>query len=265
MEGLQTEDPGQPAPAPFPQVRSGASLSAPLRWLGRGLDDFKACPAPSLFYGCCFAAMGFTLNVIFVRYYHYIAALICGFLLLGPFLAIGLYELSRRRAIGAPCALMPTLAAWRGNAGNIGIFSLVLTVIFLVWARASLITFALFYSSDMPSVKDFVTQVLSLENAEFLAAYAAVIAVFGGLTFAVSAVSAPLMLDRDQDAVTAMLASFLALLRNLPALALWALCIALLTALGFATLYIGLIVIIPILGHGTWHAYKDLVEAPLPA
>ena len=255
-----SEEPPEALPKPFPGVRAGLSPAAPLRWLARGFDDFRSCPAASLFYGCCFAAMGFTINVVFASYYHYIAALVCGFLLLGPFLAIGLYDISRHRSRGGDCALRPTLAAWRSNAGNIGVYSLILTVIFLVWARASLVTFALFYSSDMPTLKDFVSQVLTLQNAEFLAAYAAVIAIFSALTFAVSVVSVPLMLDRDQDSVTAMIASFLALVRNLPAMAVWALLIVALTALGFVTLYIGLIVAIPLLGHATWHAYGDLVE-----
>jgi uncharacterized membrane protein len=254
------QEPVEAAPAPFPHVRGGVSPTAPLRWLARGLADFRSCPTASMFYGCSFAAMGFIASVVLARYYQYLAALVCGFLLLAPFLAIGLYEVSRRRSRGAPCSLRPTLAAWRGNAGNIGIYSLILTVIFLVWARASLVTFALFYNSDMPTLQGFLGQVLSLANADFLAAYAGVIAVFGALTFAVSVVSVPLMLDRNQDSVTAMIASFLALVRNLPAMALWGLLIVALTALGFATLYIGLIVTIPLLGHGTWHAYMDLVE-----
>jgi uncharacterized membrane protein len=122
--------------SPFPGVRSGLSPVAPFRWISRGLDDFKACPTASMFYGCCFAAMGFVLNVVLARYYQYVSALACGFLLLGPFLAIGIYEVSRRRQKGLMCALRPTLAAWRSNAGNIGVYSLILSVIFLVWARA---------------------------------------------------------------------------------------------------------------------------------
>jgi uncharacterized membrane protein len=248
--------------SPFPKVRAGIPISAPFGWIASGLDDLKGCPPASMFYGCCFAAMGFTINAMFAHFYQYVSALVCGFLLLGPFLAIGLYEVSRRRARVLPCALTPTLAAWRSNAGNIGVYSLILTVIFLVWARASLVTFALFYTSEMPTLKDFVYQVLSMKNAEFLAIYACVGMVFASLVFAVSVVSIPLMLDRNQDSVTAMIVSFLALVRNLPAMIVWALLIVALTTIGFATLYIGLIFTIPIVGHATWHAYRDLVEAP---
>jgi uncharacterized membrane protein len=249
--------------SPFPGVRAGLSPMAPFRWIYRGLGDFRACPTASMFYGCCFAAMGFLLSVMFARYYQYVSALVCGFLLLGPFLAIGLYEVSRRRERGMMCALMPTLAAWRSNAGNIGVYSLILSVIFLVWARASLVTFALFYTSDMPTLEGFMRQVLSLENAEFLTVYSGVLLIFGSLVYAVSVVSIPLMLDRDQDSVTAMITSFLALVKNFPAMAVWALLIVAFTGVGVATLYIGLIFTIPLIGHATWHAYREVVEPRL--
>ena len=258
---MDTPQKQETVPPPFPRVRSGISPAAPFLWLSHGLDDFKACPTASMFYGCCFAAMGFLLNSVFSRHTQYLSALVSGFLLLGPFLALGLYELSRRRAKGMPCALLPTLAAWRSNAGNIGVYSLILIVIFLVWARASLVAFALFYTSEMPTVEGFLRQVLSLQNAEFLAVYSGVGLLFATLVLALSVVSIPLMLDRNQDSVTSMLASFQALVRNVPAMLVWALLIVLLTAAGFATLYAGLIFAIPILGHATWYAYRDLVEA----
>lgn len=253
----------QAAPPPgFPAVRAGLPLFSAFRWLSRGLDDFKACPGPSLFYGICFAGMGAALNLAFARYYHYVSALVSGFLLLGPFLAIGLYELSRRRERGQPCVLRPTLTAWRDNAGNLGVFSLILIVVFLVWARASLVVFALFYTTEMPTLQGFLEQVVSLRNAEFLAVYLGVGAVFALLVFAVSVVSVPLMLDRNQDSVTAMLASLLALARNVPAMLVWAATTVALSAIGFATLYAGLAITVPLLGHATWHAYRDLIERP---
>ncbi|MGB0129120.1 MAG: DUF2189 domain-containing protein [Rhodocyclaceae bacterium] len=249
----------------FPVVRSGISPMAPWRWVSRGLDDLKWCPSASLFFGGCFAAMGLVLNTVFARHYEYTSALVCGFLLVAPFFAIGLYEISRRRTLGASCELRPTLAAWRTNAGNIGLYSLILTVVFLVWARASLITFALFYTSALPTLDDFVKQVVSFQNIEFLVAYVCVGLLFAILVFAFSVVSIPLMLDRDQDAVTAMIASFLALVRNPLAMAVWALVIVGFTVIGFATLYIGLVFAMPVVGHATWHAYQELVEPrPLP-
>jgi uncharacterized membrane protein len=244
--------------SPFPQVRE-VGAGAPLRWLGRGLDDLKAAPGPSLFYGACFALMGYVLNFVFNHAYEYTSALASGFLLVGPFLAIGLYELSRRRERGEPMELGPTLAIWKKNAGNIGVYSLILMVIFLVWARASLVIFALFYTGEMPTMRGFMAQLASLQNLEFLGAYFAAGFVFASLVFASSVVSIPLMLDRNQDTVTAVITSFMALGRNVPAMLVWALLIVLLVGAGFATLYIGLVFAVPVLGHATWHAYRDVV------
>jgi uncharacterized membrane protein len=89
-------------------------------------------------------------------------------------------------------------------------------------------------------------------------------AIFASLVFAFSVVSIPLMLDRNQDAVTAMLASFLALVRNLPMMLVWAALIVALTAVGVATAFIGLVFLMPLVGHATWHAYRALID-PLPA
>ncbi|MFZ5509899.1 MAG: DUF2189 domain-containing protein [Pseudomonadota bacterium] len=251
--------PQQQAVAPaFPQVRV-VPAAAPFRWLRLAFDDLRACPGPSVFYGLCFAAMGALLKVVFAHAYQYLSALTCGFLLLGPFLAIGIYEIARRREHGEACRPAPTLAVWRRNAASIGVFSLILTVVFLVWARASLVIFALFYTSEMPTLAGFMQQVLSVNNLEFLAVYFAVGLGFAALVFAVSVVSIPLMMDRGQDTVTAMIASFLALARNPGAMLVWAALIVLLTALGLLTLFIGLILAMPLVGLATWHAYRDLV------
>nr|MBL8454964.1 DUF2189 domain-containing protein [Zoogloeaceae bacterium] len=248
---------------PFPKVRE-IGAGSPLTWISRGFSDLLACPIPSLFYGFCFAAMGLLLTKVFEHAYEYTSAVTSGFLLLGPFLAMGLYEISRRRELGEACALAPTATVWRRNAGNIGIFAVVLGVIFLVWARASLIVFALFYTSELPNLTGFLTQVLNLENFEFLLVYFGVGMVFATIVFALSIVSIPLMLDRNQDAITAMLASVNALLHNPGAMIVWALLIVVLTVVGFLTFHLGLVVLMPVLGHASWHAYRALVE-PLDA
>lgn len=251
-----------PQNLPFPTVRD-VPIGAPLRWVGRALSDLKSCPIPSLFYGFCFAAMGLLITFVFEHAYEYTSALTSGFLLLGPFLAMGLYEISRRRELGQGCSLVPTLTVWRRNAGNIGIFAVVLGVLFLVWARASLVVFALFYTNEMPNLSGFLEQLLSMDNLEFLGVYFGIGLIFATLVFAASVVSIPLMLDRNQDAISSMLASFGALARNPGAMIVWALLIAGLTIIGFLTFHVGLVVLMPIVGHATWHAYRDLVE-PLP-
>src|SRR5512147_1379412 len=247
----------QPA-ATSPGVRV-VSVAAPFAWLAAGWRDFRAHPLPSAFYGVCFAAMGWLIVLTFRHAYEYVSALATGFFLVGPFLAIGLYALSRRREKGEPAWLAPTLDAWRPNAGAIGMFSLVLTVILLVWARASLIVFALFYTSEMPTVQGFLDQVLSLGNLEFLFAYVCVGGFFAVLTFAISVVSVPMMLDRDTDGIVAVLTSLRAFGANVPAMIVWGLAIIAVVGIGFALYFVGLVVAVPLVGHATWHAYRALV------
>jgi uncharacterized membrane protein len=242
-----------------PGVRPVA-LFASLRWLARGWDDFRAHPLPSLFYGACFALMGWLIVFVFRHAFQYVAALVCGFFLVGPFLATGLYALSRRRVAGEPVRLAPTLDAWRPNTGAIGVFGLMLTVILLVWARASLVVFALFYTTEMPTVDRFLEQVLSFDNLEFLIAYFCVGAVFAVLVFAMSVVSVPMMLDRHVDGVVAVLTSLKAFGADTGALLVWGLVIAVVIGAGFALWFVGLVVAVPVIGHATWHAYRDLVE-----
>jgi len=244
---------------PFPTVRD-IKATSPLRWFSNGWQDMKACPIPSLFYGFCFAGMGLLITFVFEHAYEYTSGLTSGFLLLGPFLAMGLYEISRRREKGQGCSLAPTLVVWKRNAGNIGVFAVVLGIVFLVWARASLVVFALFYTNEMPNLSGFLEQILRFENLEFLMVYFAVGLLFATIVFAVSVVSIPLMLDRNQDAVTAMLASVGALARNPATMMAWAFGIVGMTILGFMTFHIGLAILMPIVGHATWHAYRDLIE-----
>ncbi|MCK9381933.1 MAG: DUF2189 domain-containing protein [Sulfuritalea sp.] len=249
---------------PFPVIRTGLPLSAPFHWLRLGADDLRAGGFASLFYGICFAAGGGLLFVAFRHAVQLVTAVTTGFLLVGPFLCIGLYELSRRRETGEPLNLMVTLAVWRRNIGCFGIYSLILIVLYLIWARASLVIFALFYQGGMPTLGSFMREILKFDNVEFLVAYLAVGGVFAMLVFALSVVSIPMLLERNEDTVTAMLASFLALARNLPMMLIWGALIALLGALGIALGFVGLIVTMPLVGHATWHAYRALIEPPAP-
>ena len=254
----QQETPAGVYPA-FPKIRD-VPVEQPLQWLKRGWHDLLSCPVASLFYGLCFAAGGALMVLALGGAPEYIAAVTTGFLIGGPFFAIGLYEISRRRERGQPCSLGPTLTAWKGNAGNLGLFTAILLVLFLVWARASMVVFALFYSGEMPTLSGFLRHVVSTDHLGFLAAYFAIGGLFALIAFAISLISIPLMLDRGHDAITAAIASVRALFANPAAMFVWAGLIALLGALGLLTFLAGMLVIGPLLGHATWHAYRDLVE-----
>lgn len=245
--------------SPLPAVAE-VGVAAPLRWLAAGARDYLAYPLPSVFYGACFAAMGWLIALTLQHAFQYVSALTTGFFLVGPFLAIGIYDLSRRRERGEPVSLAPTLDAWRANAGAIGVFAIVLAVILLVWARASLVVFALFYTGGMPTLATFVEQFFAFSNVEFLVAYACVGGFFALFTFAVSVVSVPMMLDRRTDGVVAVLTSLRAFGTNVPAMLVWAALIVAVIGAGFALYFAGLVVAVPLIGHATWHAYRDLVR-----
>jgi uncharacterized membrane protein len=246
-----------PSSSPFPPIRQIDS-TAPLRWLGAGWRDLRAAPAASLFYGAAFALMGWLIHFVFRHAHEYTSALTAGFLLMGPFLCTGLYDISRRLASGQEVTLAETMTAWRANLGAFSLFALILTVVMLIWARASLVTFALFFSSGMPSLSGFLGRVASAEHWDFVLTYFAVGGVFATIVCALSVGSVPLMLARGTDTVVAAITSVRALATNPLPLLLWAALIVLLVGAGFATLFIGLLVAVPVVGHATWHAYVDI-------
>lgn len=241
----------------FPPIRR-VSPKQVFSWLRLGWCDIWAAPLGSLFYGLCFAGMGLLLRMVLANAPQYLSALSCGFLLLGPLLALGLYDISRRHE-NAKSGMLGSLFSMRGRWSNIGLLALVLAVIMLVWARASLVVFALFYNKGMPTMQGFLSQLFSLNNVEFIAVYSCIGFIFAGIVFAISWVSIPLMLDRDTDAITAMIISTVALFVNVPVTIVWALTIVGLVVFGFFTWNLGLILAIPLVGHATWHAYREVI------
>ncbi len=248
-----------PIESSFPDIRS-VNASAPFNWLAAGWQDFRAAPGASLFYGVVFVIMGYLLGAFFASSPHITLSLATGFTLLGPFLALGLYDLSRHRERGVQPQLAVSLAAWRSNPGAIGFYAIILLLLFAGWGRVSVVLVALFFSGSMPSLTTFLHHlVFSGENLTFLAIYFSVGAAFALLVFALSVISIPLMMDRGTDTITAMIASFLALTRSLPAMLIWGGLIVTLIFAGLATFYVGLAITAPLIGHATWHAYRALV------
>lgn len=244
----------------MPKVRHVAP-GAPWRWLSKGLEDMRAAPGASLFYGFVFAVMGAAIKR-FVGVAALELALVTGFLLVSPFLAVGIYDISRHRTRGKPVVFTHTLVAWQANAPSIGFYALILALLLAVWIRVSVVVVALFFTGDMPQEGGLFAQLASSpEGWIFMAAYAAAGSGFALFVFATGAVSIPMLLDRyGMDTLTAMITSFAALRRNLLVMILWGLTIVVLVALGVLTWYLGLIVVVPLVGHASWHAYRDCVE-----
>ena len=258
-----------PAPdstaSPSPLRRLGGS--APFRWLAAGARDLRAAWPIALFYGTCFWFMALAVGGVFRGKPEYTMTLISGCFLVGPFLAMGLYEASRRREAGLPQDLGASLTCWDRRLGSMAMLLLVLLVLELLWGRASLVVFAVFFNTGMPTTTGVVQAVFNPENYEFLAVYTVVGGAFAGLVFATCVISIPMILDRDTDAITAGLRSIQLTLTQPGVMLLWGALIVGLTLAAIALPWAcGLLVVAPWLGHATWHAYRGAIDpALLPA
>ena len=253
-----------PARDTAPITLQPLTLVDPFRWLARGAHDLKAAPGIAVFYGLCFWFMALMLGWVFRTKPEYTMSIASGCLLLGPFLAMGLYDTSRRREAGLAPQLSESLTCWDSHMGSMGMLVLVLVVLELLWGRASLVVFAVFFNTGMPSTTGVLQAVFNPENWSFVAVYAVVGGVFAALVFSTSVVSIPMILDRDTDALTAGITSMRVVLENPLAMVLWG---ALITVLVAASLWAGsvaLVLIGPLLGHASWHAYRAAVQR-LPA
>jgi uncharacterized membrane protein len=228
------------------------------RWLALGLRDFRRAPAIGLFYGGCFAAMGWALVAVFERAPAYVLALSAGFLLMGPFLCMGLYRVSQRLERGERPSLVDSLLAWRTRTGTLAIFGFVLLVLEMVWGRAALVIFAVSFDG-MPDLGGSLGKLLEPENLGFIVAYAGVGAVFAGLIYGISAVSIPMILDRPVDAITAGLTSLRLVLTQPLVMLCWGAAITVLVVLALLPWFLGLLVAGPVVGHASWHAYRAAV------
>lgn len=244
----------------LPQVR-GVDTSRPLAWLQMGWRDMCDNLTASLTWGAVFALAGYLVLAFAADVPYLFTAAVSGFFLVGPLAAAGVYEISRRHDRGESTGLVESLRGLHGHGDQLMFFGVFLAVALISWERLSVILFALFYDGGVTNVPQFYREVfLSGQYLDFLATYFVAGGVIAALIFALSAISIPMLMDRDVDIVTAMMTSARAVLGSTPAMALWALIIVALVAIGFATLMIGMAIVLPLLGHASWHAYKDLVE-----
>lgn len=252
-----------PVGSPAPRIRR-VELERPWAWLAAGWRDLTGTPGVSLTYGVVFAAIGWavTFGLWWLGLVYLILPLIAGFLIVGPILAVGLYEVSRKREGGETASLGDALTAFRANPTQIAFMGVALLLLFFAWIRIAVMIFFLFFGLRPPSPQDFVGQVFfSPESLPFLVFGTLVGALLAALAFGLSAISIPLLLDRTHaHVVTAIGASFRAIFENPATMAFWAVLIVVFMAAGLVTFYLGLIVTLPLIGHATWHAYRDLVE-----
>lgn len=238
-----------PFVAPCRSLRYDAAFG----WIRSGWRDYRRAPLHSLAYGLVIVLLSWTITGIGLKFgtYWSVLILLSGFVFVAPVLALGLYSISRQLERGRSPSLSRCFAEQSRTFGTTMVFALALLVVFLVWARAGSMIHIFFPVQSNPDWRKL---------AAFLAIGSAVGSIFVLLTFMFSAFSLPMICDRDTDAITAVVTSVNAVLRNKPAMAVWALLIVGLTALGFASALIGLALVIPVLGYATWHAYRETID-----
>jgi len=228
-------------------------LDAPLRWLKLGWQDVKRAPRQSLTYGLGLVLFGYLITWLAWGEGNTVAlfTLAMAFILSGPVLAFGLYSISRQLEQGREPRLGICWRESRNHLRNEMLFALVMLVVLLVWARAASMVHVFFPVGEELGVLGWL---------EFLAVGSAVGSVFAAIVFSSSVVSLPMMLDRNTDAITSALTSVAAVVQNKGVMVLWAALIGSLMLIGFFTAYIGLVVVLPLIGHATWHAYRETVK-----
>jgi uncharacterized membrane protein len=235
--------------------------------LRRGLDDFLAMPTHAVFLCLIYPVVAVVLARLTLGYdvLSLLYPLAAGFALVGPLAAVGFYELSRQREQGRDVSWRDAFDVFRSpSIGAIAALGVLLMIVFAVWiAVAQAIYVATFGYIPAASIPDFAKRVLTTPEGWTLIVLGNGIGfLFAVLVLAISVISFPLLLDRDAGAAVAILTSVRAVLANPVAMAAWGLIVAGLLVIGMLPFFIGLAVVLPILGHATWHLYRRLVPAP---
>ncbi|MCB1784983.1 MAG: DUF2189 domain-containing protein [Chromatiaceae bacterium] len=253
--GVVRPDGADPQIEPLFYPSNRLDFSAPLRWLRLGWHDLNRARAQSLTYGTGLAVFAFVVAALVWSGGNVVALFSLGmaFILAGPVLAFGLYSISRQLELGREPRLGVCWSESRNHLRNELLFALVMLVVLLVWARAASMVHVFFPIGEDLGVVGWL---------EFLAVGSAVGSIFAAIVFSSSVVALPMMLDRGTDAITSALTSIGAVLNNKGVMLLWALMILALVLVGFATAFIGLVVVLPLIGHASWHAYRETVKVP---
>jgi uncharacterized membrane protein len=249
-----------PQSLPEPNELAPGAIGAALR---AGLGDFLKAPLFGLFFSAVYVAGGMVLWAVYAASGQewWLIPVIVGFPLLAPFAAIGLYEVSRRLEAGQPLVWREVLGVvFAQKDRQIPSMAMVVLLLFMFWVFVAHTIFALFMGLQaMTNVTSSLAILLEGNGPLMLAVGSVVGAVFAAVLFSVTVVGLPMLLEHEVDFISAIIVSFKAVLANLPTMVTWGVCIALTLAVGMAPWFLGLFIVLPILGHASWHMYRQLV------
>lgn len=232
--------------------------------LKAGMSDFRMAPQFGLFFASVYVIVGFGMLWLGAGHVSWVLAASLGFPLAAPFMAVGLYEVSRRLEADIPLRWGDVLGViWQERTRQVPWLGAIIVFYFLAWTFLSHMIFALFmglttFTNITSSWEVFLTPTgLLMIGAEIAAG-----AVIAFLLFCLTVVSLPLVLDKEIDFITAMLLSLSCARANLWVMLIWAGVIAVLTLVALAPMFLGLFIVLPVLGHATWHVYRRALRHP---
>lgn len=248
---------------PHPPVSHLISPAQASEWLGAGWRDMWRQPVLSLGFGVLYAGIGGALFLALTELEmgSMLFPLAAGFMLVGPLAAVFLYEISRRLEQGEAVSLALVVGHVVRRAGQIGNLGVILSLLMMAWLLSGLVVFALFYPPGVPLAMDnfIVNVVLQPESVRFLMVGTVVGGILATVAFAVSVFAMPMLLEHDVGVMEAVEFSVVAVLRNWRTMIGWAATIAVVTFFGMAFAFMGLAVTLPLIGHASWHAYRDVM------
>ena len=251
----------QASPMPAVQRLSPSDLWKCLRL---GAKDFRAAPQFGLFFSAVYVLAGFAMLWFSAGHVTWVLATSLGFPLAAPFAAVGLYEVSRRIEQGLDLSWRDILGVvWQERTRQIPWMGAIIVIYFLFWTFLAHMIFAVFMGlSTMTNVLSSYEVFLTQNGLTMIAVELAVGAILAFLLFAMTVTSLPLLLEKEFDFVTAMLLSIRVVRENAYVMLMWALIIAMLSLVSLAPWFLGLFVMLPVLGHATWHLYRRALEHP---
>jgi len=248
------------ATTPSSAARPPVGFGSPARWLALGWSDLRQNPLPGLFHGFLLAAFGALLLWAVGDRFWLLAGAFSGFLIVAPILATGLYQVSRALESGRRVGLAEVGSLWRSGNRRLVIFGLLLGLAGTGWVMTSAGLITLWSPVPIQKPADFLRHVVLVREVGLFEAWLLFGALLAAPVFASTVVALPMLVDTQAPVMVALKASWRAVANHPGPMVVWAVLIVLIVGLGMATALLGLIVIVPLVAHASWHAYRDLTS-----